>query len=93
MNFDNQIHIGIVNAPAYPPSVADMQTIIEGAANESHLIQQCLLYAEHGNMTPEDKYAFLAYHALVQLETSFQRCQELVRLLPLPPLVPVSYPA
>lgn len=64
-----------------------MRKAIVYAQRDVALIRQCLDAAYHQGLSGEDTYALLAYHALRQLEEVWQRCDQLIQLQPLPPLV------
>jgi len=64
-----------------------MRQAIHEQARDSALIANMMIQADYRGLSGEDRYTCLAYHALLQLEHHFQRCMELMRLMPMPPTI------
>ena len=56
------------------PTLVDMRYQILSGARHSRLIRDCLEFAEHHDLSEEDMYVWLAFHALVRLENPNQAC-------------------
>jgi hypothetical protein len=69
-----------------------MRRVISHASWDSALIKNALQVADMQGMNGEDRYTYLSYHALVALETYFQRVLEISALYPQTPYI-VSPPA
>lgn len=70
-------------APQDAESLTMMRWAIEeDAAREGSLAGQCLALARSAGLTPEDAYAFLAYHALLRLEEQQQQHMYLSDIAP-----------
>lgn len=91
MNFPHmRLGIEAKGPPSAPVQVLDadeMRRAIFEASHESSLIRNVLVSADYRGSSAEDRYTMLAYHALVALETYWQRTLELTRMLPNPPFV------
>lgn len=64
-----------------------MRKIIFEQSRDSALIANVMMHADRAGFSGEDRYTILAFHALTQLEHHFQRCMELMRLMPMPPTI------
>lgn len=78
---------------AYIVDANEMRRRIFEASYESSLVRAAMNAADYNGMNAEDRYTMLAYHALVALETYFQRCLEITRLNPNPPILVPDAPA
>lgn len=63
------------------------RAIYRAGARDSALIAQCMRHADLHGLSGEDRYVFLAYNALVQLENLHQSMAEHVARHPNPPIV------
>lgn len=83
--FTMHIQIGLTK-PERPDNAAsdismdDMRAAIYNGSQESALIRNCLDRARIAGLSGEDTYVFLAYHALITLESYAQDCMKFARL-------------
>lgn len=83
-----EIRLGVVVDERRPAETVDaMRRAIHEGSYESHLIRNALQVAAAQGMSGEDRYVYLAYHALVALETYFQRELRRAHLYPDPLMV------
>lgn len=69
-----QIRLGVAPDDRRPAETVDaMRQAIYEAGQESHLIRNAWQVADAQGMSGEDRYVYLAYHALVALEIYYQR--------------------
>jgi hypothetical protein len=68
-------------------TIRGMRIAILEAQRDSPLIRQALITAECAGLSGEDTFTLLAYYALLSLEDHAQRHSNLLRLMPIPPLV------
>lgn len=80
MNSSNNIYPSLDEAK----TPADMRIVIERASLYNGLIRSALMVADINNMSPEDRYTFLAYHALQQLQSSCRQALEFASTMPPP---------
>jgi hypothetical protein len=79
-----KMQFGIKKPQDEPKSVDEMRRAINEAGRDSSLIRQVLATAQYQGMSGEDKYAMLAYYALLQLEEHYQANMEWLNLHPAP---------
>jgi hypothetical protein len=65
----------------------EMRKTIYYQSRDSALIANVLQQANARGLSGEDRYTILAFHALIQLESHWQRNLELTRLMPMPPTI------
>jgi hypothetical protein len=87
----SDLHLGIEVRERLDGCAAEtldaMRRAIFLASQNSALISQARRVADMQGMNAEDRFTFLAYHALVALEEYFQRTLRMNSLYPTPPLV------
>ncbi len=81
-------HMGLpASSEEAPLDCNAMRQAIEQGRYDSPLIQKAFMTAAALGLSGEDKYVMLAYHALLALETYFQRELKRIELEPMPPVV------
>jgi len=89
---DMRIHFGI-RKPETAEEVErhatldGMRKAIWEAYRDSPVIRMGLETARYNGLNGEDTYTLLAYHALRQLEDHARRHSDLLRLMPVPPII------
>lgn len=67
--------------------INSMRQAMERGSRDSSLINSVLNHARYAGLSGEDKYAMLAYEALLQLERQWRMNMDTLRLSPMPPLM------
>lgn len=82
--FYRHIALGIPAPAQQPTSVNEMRVAIERAGRDSSLIRRCLDQGQYLGWSGEDKYAALAYYALLELERLWRVNVQFVNACPSP---------
>lgn len=91
MNWDDGIHVGLkepkLGGYFQPLDFADMRKQIYEGQRDSALIRSCMQLADIEGLSAEDRYTYLAWHALIGFERQWQQLRQLWALSPAPPMV------
>lgn len=79
--------VGIEKPSEEPKNIDDMRKLIMEASRHSALVRSAMDAADYRGLSGEDRYAQLAYFALITLEDTHRRLMNLVNLMPMPPFV------
>lgn len=96
MTWDDEIRVGLpelafaeslIETINGCPNLNRMREAILKGQRDSALIRNAVITAEIHGFSGEDKYTYLAYHALVMAEKQHKELRKLWNLLPIPQVV------
>lgn len=99
--WDDPIRVGLPELPFAEslveiinsvPNLNRMRKAIWEGQRDSALIRNAMTAAEINGFSGEDKYTYLAYHALVMAEKQHRELRKTWGLFPMPPFIGVSPP-
>lgn len=88
---DNEIHVGLqepkLGGYFQPLDFNRMRKEIIEGQRDSALIRSCMTLADIEGLSGEDRYTYLAWHALIGFERQWQQLRQFWALHPMPPIV------
>ena len=88
-NWDMEIHVGLREPKLGVYMTLDfnqMRKEILAGQRDSALIRSCMNLADIEGLSGEDRYTYLAYHALIGFERQWQQLRQFWALSPIPPI-------
>ncbi len=90
-DWDDGIHVGLREPKPggyfQPLDFAQMRKQIFEGQRDSALIRSCMQLADIEGLSGEDRYTYLAWHALIGFERQWQQLRQFYALHPLPPVI------
>jgi hypothetical protein len=89
-DWDFEIHVGLREPKLGGFMHLDfnqMRKEILAGQQDSALIRSCMILADIEGLSTEDRYTYLAYHALIGFERQFQQLRQIWALSPMTPIV------
>lgn len=91
MTWDDGLHVGLkepkLGGYFQPLDFKQMRKEIYEGQRDSALIQSCMKLADIEGLSAEDRYTYLAWHALIGFERQWQQLRQLWALTPMPPII------
>lgn len=89
--WDSEIHVGLpepkLGGYMAPLDFNKMRQEILRGQRDSALIRSCMNLADIEGLSGEDRYTYLAYHALIGFERQWQQLRQFYALTPIPPII------